>query len=169
MATTKLSDIPYEERTDLQKITSQWNKVGGILERQKEWSAAIVRATISSEIAANFVVRRRTEQIGMFPDGFVDGLLRWANGIDGKFRYLLIPLAPNDEERGRLRALYAVAQDLNKRRNEILHSGDFSDEEEARILVGEARRIVEGLVLPFDPHFRLPPKAVAFLESANPQ
>jgi hypothetical protein len=43
---------PYSERTDLEKIKSQWKKTTGFLERG-EWSSAIVRAATAAEIAAN--------------------------------------------------------------------------------------------------------------------
>jgi hypothetical protein len=45
----------YQERTDLQKIQSQWNKPGGLHSRE-EWSAAIVRTATAAEIAASFAI-----------------------------------------------------------------------------------------------------------------
>ena len=46
---------PYSERTDLEKIESNWTKTRGLLKRE-EWSLAIVRAATAVEIAANLVV-----------------------------------------------------------------------------------------------------------------
>jgi hypothetical protein len=47
-----MGKTPYDDRDDLEKLRSQWKKIDGILERRKEWSAAIVRAATAAEIAA---------------------------------------------------------------------------------------------------------------------
>jgi len=55
----------YEQRNDVEKIQSQWHKLTGLHSRE-EWSAAVGE--------------------------FVNNLLRWANGLDGKLNRLLLPL-----------------------------------------------------------------------------
>ena len=79
MATGK----PYEHRTDLEKVQSQWHKLSGLHTRE-EWSAAIVGAATAAEIAANFAVRQEFAARSKFDSDFVDGLLVWANGLAGK-------------------------------------------------------------------------------------
>lgn len=55
---------PYDERSDLEKLQSQWNKLSG-LHLRDEPSAAIVRCSTAAEIAANYAIRhewaRQTE------------------------------------------------------------------------------------------------------------
>lgn len=62
---------PYKERTDLEKIASQWNKLSGFHSRQ-EWSAAVVRAATAAEIAANYAIRKEFAKRTDFKDEFVD-------------------------------------------------------------------------------------------------
>jgi hypothetical protein len=73
----------YEERTGLQKIQSQWHKLTGLHTRE-EWSAAVIRAATAAELAANFAIREGFRTKSSLDPKFVDSLLRWANGLDGK-------------------------------------------------------------------------------------
>jgi hypothetical protein len=82
----------YEERSDVEKIQSQWHKLTGLHSRE-EWSAAVVRAATAAEIAANFAVREEFKMCSKFDGEFVNSLLRWANGLNGKLNRLLLPLA----------------------------------------------------------------------------
>lgn len=43
---------PYWERTDLEKVQTQWNKLQG-LHLRDESSATIIRAATAAELAAN--------------------------------------------------------------------------------------------------------------------
>ena len=81
----------YRQATDLEKIQSQWNKLSGLHSR-KEWAAVIVRAATAAEIATNFAIRTEFASRSQFDAGFIDSLLIWANGIDGKLNRLLIPM-----------------------------------------------------------------------------
>ena len=87
--------VPYEERSDLEKIQSQWTKLTGSLHNNEQWSAAIVRAATAAEIAANFAIRREFEANSQFESAFINSLLRWANGLSGKIDRLLLPLNQN--------------------------------------------------------------------------
>lgn len=91
---------PYEQRTDLEKVQSQWHKLSGLHTRE-EWSAAIVRSATAAEIAANFAVRAEFAERSQFDSAFVDNLLHWANGIAGKLDRLLIPLDEPDETKNK--------------------------------------------------------------------
>jgi hypothetical protein len=146
---------PYNDRSDLEKLRSQWKKISGIFDRNHEWSAAIVRAATSAEIAANIAVRKRFESESGFSTSFVDSLLIWANGLDGKFRRLIIPAEPDADQKKELNGLKKRAEKLNDKRNEIVHRGAFASEKEARALVEVAREIVLALVLPWEPKFSL--------------
>lgn len=150
---------PYDDRNDLQKIQSQWNKIGGLIERGRDWSAAIVRAATAAEIAANVAVRQRFAGSG-FDDSFVDGLLKWANGIEGKFQRLIIPAEQDATHRQRVTKLRVHAGRINLKRNEIVHRGAFANEEEAAELIALAREVVHGLVQHYHPEFQLQDKKV---------
>ena len=45
-----MSKKEYKDRTDLEKIQSQWNKLTGLHSRE-EFSGAVVRAATAAEIA----------------------------------------------------------------------------------------------------------------------
>ncbi len=150
-----MTKTPYDDRDDLEKLRSQWKKIDGIIDRQKEWSAAIVRAATAAEIAANIAIRKRFEQESEFAPEFVNSLLIWANGIEGKFNRLIIPAERDDAKRKALKALKKRAVRLNKKRNSIVHRGEFASKREMRELVDLAREIVNALVIPWEPTFRL--------------
>lgn len=82
---------PYADRTDLEKVQSQWHKLSGLHTRE-EWSAAIVRAATATEISANYAIRCEFATQSQLPAHFVDSTLRWANGLAGKVEKLLLPL-----------------------------------------------------------------------------
>lgn len=148
---------PYNDRSDIDKIQSQWNKIGGLLSR-RDWSAAIVRAATAAEIAANIAVRKNFEARGTFSADFVNGLLKRANGIKGKFSGLIVPAEDDPARRAVLVTLEGLADSINNWRNAIVHQGAFSDEPEAQEVIGWARQIINGLVLPHHPGFVLQEK-----------
>lgn len=150
-----MTKTPYDDRDDLEKLRLQWNKINGIIAREHEWSAAIVRAATAAEIAANIAIRKRFEQESDFSVEFVNSLLIWANGIDGKFSRLIIPVEQDVERRKVLQALKKRAEELNKKRNAIVHRGAFATETESRKLINLAREIVNALVKPWEPNFQL--------------
>lgn len=149
------SSTPYDDRSDLDKLHSQWNKISGIFEREKEWSAAIVRAATSAEIAANIAIRQRFSAESQLSSHFVDSLLVWANGIDGKFKRLIIPAEGNADAKAELRTLHKKAEKLNLKRNAIVHRGAFARKSEATAMVTLAHDVVMGLVAPWEPTFTL--------------
>jgi len=145
----------YRQSTDLEKIQSQWNKLSGLHSR-KEWAAAIVRAATAAEIATNFAIRREFASRSQFDCDFVDSLLTWANGIDGKINRLLIPLCKGfTRKQQELRHLKACAGRINKERNAVVHRGEFRNEAESQATIRDAETFVKGLVKLYDPKFTL--------------
>jgi hypothetical protein len=65
---------PYNERTDLEKLQSQWNKLSG-LHLRDEPSAAIVRCSTAAEIAANYAIRHEWARQTEFDAAVVDQFL----------------------------------------------------------------------------------------------
>ena len=128
----------YEERTDLERIQSQWRKLTGLHSRE-EWSAAIVRDATAAEIAANYAIRNEFKARSKFDEKFVNDQLRWANGIAGKIDRLLLPLFDGRKQHKIVQPLKAVAEKINKDRNAIIHQGEFRDEEEASAVIAQAK------------------------------
>ena len=139
------SKKPYDQRSDLEKIRSQWKKISGLLNR-KEWSSAIVRAATAAEIATNFAVRSEFSKASNFDDYFVDSLLIWANGINGKFKNILIPLHQEKKTKSAYKKLGDISMKINSIRNSVVHRGAFCNEAESKDAVENAKIYIETLV-----------------------
>jgi hypothetical protein len=144
----------YEDRTDLEKIQSQWHKLTGLHTRE-EWSAAIVRAATAAELAANFAIREEFRARGKFDGKFVDSLLLWANGLAGKIDHLLLPLNAGKKRSTKIKTLKAASAEINRTRNSIAHQGKFSNEDEAKATIQKTREFIETLVQLYEPDFKL--------------
>jgi hypothetical protein len=149
---------PYNERSDLDKIKSQWHKLTGLHSRE-EWSEAVVRAATAAEIAANYAIRAEFAKVSSLTPEFVDSLLKWANGLRGKMLNLLIPLVTGTERAPMLAQIKALAEVVNDDRNKIVHRGEFRGAEEPRATIESARQFIEGLVRLYKPKFRLKERA----------
>jgi hypothetical protein len=149
---------PYEELSDLEKLHKQWHKLSGLHTRE-EWSAAIVRAATAAEIAANFAIRKEFEARSTFEENFVNSLLRWANGLNGKLKQLLIPLnIGNEQKDAAMRELEKVADKINKKRNAVVHQGEFCNEDEAKAVIEQSYEFITSLVQLYDADFKLKDK-----------
>jgi hypothetical protein len=144
----------YSERTELEKIKTNWNKVKGLYERE-EWSTAILRASTAVELSANFVIRKELEEKQNIDEDFVSHLLLWANGIRGKFDKLLIPIFKNSDFKKELKKLNKKVQDINKERNTIAHSGQFKKKPTAQKIVKESKLVIETLIREYEQDFEL--------------
>lgn len=150
-----MASKPYQERTDIEKLQKQWHKLSGLHSRE-EWSAAIVRAATAAELAANHAIRAEFAARSQFDGAFVDSLLKWANGLSGKLRNLLVPLVATDPaKRGAMAALQTLADRVNAKRNAIAHQGEFCNKQEATEAIANARNFITGLVTLYEPQFKL--------------
>jgi hypothetical protein len=150
-----MASKPYQELTDIEKLQKQWHKLSGLHSRE-EWSAAIVRAATAAELAANHAIRAELAARSQFDGAFVDSLLRWANGLSGKLRNLLVPLVATDPaKRDAMAALQTLADRVNAKRNAIVHQGEFCNKQEAKEAVTNARNFITGLVTLYEPQFKL--------------
>jgi hypothetical protein len=145
---------PYDKRTDLEKLQSQWWKLSG-LQTREEWSAAVVRAATAAEIAANIAIRSEFQRIGNFPPSFVDSLLLWANGLGGKIDKLLVPITKEGTHADVIATLKSSAIHVNKIRNGIAHRGEFCNREKAQEAIERSREFVNCLVALYHPGFQL--------------
>jgi len=151
MATKK----KYQDLTDLEKLQKQWHKLSGLNSRE-EWSAAIVRAATAAEIAANYAVRREFESKSELDSGFIDSLLRWANGLAGKLDRLLLPLSASAKGKNKtIKRLKAIAEEINFKRNAIAHHGEFCNEDEAKAAILKSQEFITKLVKLYEPEFEL--------------
>ncbi|MBE2968172.1 hypothetical protein IMT09_08670 [Burkholderia cepacia] len=149
------SKKPYEERSDLEKVQSQWNKLHGLHSRE-EWSAAVVRAATATELAANFAIRAEFAARSTFEPALVDKMLRWANGLSGKIRNLLLPLTAVEPKKHKtIRALSKHVEKINDTRNAVAHQGEFCSIEEAQAVIKHAQAFIHDLVQLYDPGFEL--------------
>ena len=125
---------PYSQRTDSEKLKANWGKALALFNRS-DYSAAIIRAGTCAEIAANIVIRAELIQKRQLESDFVDNLLRWANGVRGKFEKLILPLSENTKRHSFFKKHSKAISKLNEVRNEIAHIGRFASKLEARELL----------------------------------
>ncbi len=147
----------YEDRTDLEKIQSQWNKLTG-LHTRNESSAAIVRAATAAELAVNFAIRNEFASKSQFDKTFVDSLLVWANGLSGKINRLLIPLTKGKKHHKTITKLRSISEQINKKRNSVAHQGEFCNPIEAEDVIKHSKEFAETLVQIYKPDFTLKEK-----------
>jgi hypothetical protein len=145
---------PYSERNDIEKIISNWNKATGLYNR-KEASAAIVRAATAAEIAANLVIRQELEVKRKLGKDFVDSLLIWANGIQGKFDRLILPLMKGSANFETFNRAKLKIEKINKERNSIAHSGQFKKKGTAKEIINLSKEVIEMLVQQYRKDFKL--------------
>jgi hypothetical protein len=143
----------YDDRTDLQKIHTQWHKLTG-LHNRLEWSAAVIRAASACEIAANLAIRAEFADRSNFRKEYVDSLLIWANGLNGKMSKLLLPML-SPAEKAEFKGLKQLSDTIYSRRNKIAHSGIFLDEDESKEIIELARQFIEKLVKIYDSSIKL--------------
>jgi hypothetical protein len=153
----KTKKKPYSQRSDIEKITSNWKKTNGLYNK-REWSTTVMRAVTSVELAANLVIRKELEEKRMIDKDFVDHLLVWANGIRGKFDKLIVPICKSSEHLPKFKALNKKVQEINQERNSIAHSGHFSNEKTAKSVMVSSKEIIETLIGIYEEGFILKDK-----------
>jgi len=136
---------PYSDKTDLEKIKSNWKKIKGLINRE-EWSSAVVRAATAAEIATNLVIRYELQVNRNNEDSFVNSLLLSANGIQGKYQKLVLPATVDKHFHNKFKKLQKNIGTLNKERNSVAHQGQFKKKTTAIKMVSEARHIVNTFV-----------------------
>ena len=145
MIRKKKNKKPYSKRTDLEKINSSWIKARGLYKRG-DFSASIIRAATAVEIAANFIIRQELEINRNIEDVFVDRLLLWANGIQGKIDRLIIPISKISTNISISDDIKTKINTINKERNSIVHSGQFKKNTTAKKILDLSKEVIEELV-----------------------
>lgn len=144
----------YNDRSDLERIRSQWTKLRGHHTRE-DWSAAVVRAATAAEIAVNLALREEFLEHSDFEVAFVDSLLRWANGLSGKVHKLLLPLLEGQSKHAAVKRLCKLANVITDRRNKIVHRGEFCSRKESTKIIQKCHKFVVELVRLYEPTFSL--------------
>ena len=149
-----MSVVPYSQRTDLERVSANWNKTLGLFARG-EYSLAIVRAAVTAELALNYAVRQELHIKRALPLEFVDGLLMWANGMEGKIAKLLLPITSGTPTNDHLEPITREIRRLNTERNAIAHRGEFRSSDTSKTHVASAESNIEALILLYDASFKL--------------
>ncbi|MEP4546979.1 MAG: hypothetical protein ABJ000_12430 [Saccharospirillum sp.] len=142
----KSNKKPYDERTDDEKLLSNWKKAVGLFERE-DWSASIMRVATSSEIASNIYVRHYLQERHGLPGDFVNSLLKSANGMAGKLRQLITPAAKSLGKWDEIKSIQQKIDSINTHRNEVAHAGKFKNRKDARVVVEHAIEVI-GILAP---------------------
>jgi len=110
---------------------------------------AIVRAATCAEIAANILIRTELSRERSLEPAFVNSLLHWANGLQGKLSRIILPLFKGTPDHKRLQMLLKSVSTLNDTRNAIAHSGQFAGHATARKLLTLAHAVCMELASPY--------------------
>jgi hypothetical protein len=141
----KKRKIPYSEKTDIEKIKSNCNKARGLYKRN-ESSASIVRSATAAEIAANLVIREELQVKRKLEEHFVDSLLIWANGIQGKFDRLILPIVKGSDKYDIFNSIRTKVNTINKERNSVAHSGQFKKGNTAKEIYNLSKEVIETMI-----------------------
>jgi len=147
--------MPYSERTDLEKVRSNWRKAQGLYKRE-EWSTVVLRSVTAVELAANYVIRKELSDKRNLEEHFVEHLMIWANGIRGKFEKIILPLLKKETAfEDELKKIKKKVEWINTERNSIAHSGQFKVEPTAKKVIEFSKEIIETMIAPYEPDFKL--------------
>lgn len=164
----KIIKRPYATRSDAEKIRSQWTKLSGLHDRN-EPSAAIVRAATAAELAVNLAIRAEFEAQSELSPATIDGMMRKANGLWGKMAGLLLPLVIERPNEKTIKTLCKASHAINEDRNNIVHSGHFSNRANALKAIERCRAFSMTLVKLYEPDFELSPLSPDALEPDAPK
>lgn len=147
---------PWSDRTDIEKLESQWKKVRS-LRGKNQASAAVVRAATAAEIAANIAIRSEFARQSGLDKKTVDSFLLWANGLNGKMTHLVFPLVFNNVTGdAKYVELLVLAKNINQVRNRIVHSGVYASGAQLTSVCTDTKRFVEALLNKYHPGYELP-------------
>lgn len=133
--------IPYDERTDDEKLVSNWKKATALFGR-KDYSAAVIRVATSTEIATNIYIRHYLQEEHQLPEEFVNSLLFSANGISGKFKKLVMPASTCRGSWDEVKKIQKKIESINRQRNEVAHSGKFKNKKDTKSVFKNSLEVI---------------------------
>jgi hypothetical protein len=101
------------------------------------------------------VVREELQVNRKLEKGFVDNLLIWANGIQGKLDRLILPISKGSNKHKIFTAAKTKIAGINKERNSIVHSGQFKKKNTAKHIIIVSKEVIEILVQQYSADFTL--------------
>lgn len=151
---------PYSRASDVRKVQINWHS-SCLSYINHEYSMAIVRSAVCIELAATLAIRIELIKNRRLEPQFVDHLLRWANGLNGKFEKILYPLLDGTPRGANLRSLAKVWRKVSAERNAIAHSGHFKKASTARHHLDLAYAVITGIASEYHVDLKiLPPGEV---------
>ena len=154
MVKTKKKRKPYSERNDIEKIGANWRKMEALYQK-KEWSSAVIRSAIASEIAINLMIREELVNIRKLDEQFVENLLKWANGIQGKIDRIIRPLSRDSKDPLVSSMIISKLRNINNERNSVVHEGQFKRRSTAKRIIMLIKEVIESLVKRYETDFKL--------------
>lgn len=149
---TNRFDKPYEQRTNAEKVETNWIKTRGLFDRE-DWSLAIVRAAICLELAADLAVY--VILFEQYETAKIKSLLRACRGINKKFKNYILPSAVGTDLEQATQSLFDRASEVSRERNRICHGGTFLNDAEATAHLATAHGVLVPLVRRYEPDFTL--------------
>jgi len=146
---------PYEKRNDEERLITSWRKALKQFERA-DWSSSAVRVATAAEIAANIYIRHFFTENHSLPPSISDSLLRSANGLTGKMRMLIRPIAESEGTWQTLKSIEVPLRQVGDPRNKVLHSGDLLGRDDARSVFRAGKTVINALVPRLGPPLELP-------------
>jgi hypothetical protein len=121
------------------------------------------------ELSVNLAIRAEfADQSELSPDS-VTGMLRRANGLRNKMKNLLTPLVIDRPNQAAVKKLCKEAEKINDARNEIVHSGFFSNRTKATAVIDRCRKFINDLVGLYEANFEIGPLAEDAIEEPSPE
>ncbi|MHA2219033.1 MAG: hypothetical protein ACXACY_24195 [Candidatus Hodarchaeales archaeon] len=146
--------LPYSQRSDEDKVKSNWTKTCGLFNRG-EYSVAIIRAVTTVELAVNLAIRAELVQKRQLPLTFVDHLLKRANGLRNKYNDLLLPIIEGERYYSKFKKLWKKVDKVNNQRNKIAHSGEFKGKDTAKEQLENTCLILNNIASQYHSTFKL--------------
>lgn len=154
------SHKPYSRASDAKKVQVNWHS-SCLSYIRNEYSMAIVRSAVCIELAATLAIRIELIKNRRLEPQFVDHLLRWANGLNGKFEKILYPLLDGTPRGTNLKSLARVWRKVSAERNAIAHSGHFKKASTARHHLDLTYEVITGIANEYHVNLKiLPPSEV---------
>ncbi len=148
----KRSKKPYSQKSDTEKLKSNWTKTISLYKRG-EYSVSIIRAATTVEISANLIIRAELIENRRLSKEFVDHLLMWANGLQGKYEKLILPILKDTPKHTKFMTIKGYITEVNKHRNSVVHSGEFRSKKIADKVLKNSHKIIITFVTEYDINF----------------
>ena len=128
-----------------------------------------MRAATAAELSVNLAIRAELAVQSELESATIDAMMKKANGLWGKMAGLLLPLVldrPNEEA---IKKLCKASDEINRDRNDIVHSGKFSNRADGLKAIERCRRFSNSLVQLYEPDFKLQSLSPDALEEPAPE